>query len=309
MQNLSFSEEFLSKVPEQLKEEVISILDKVDLNWDVKKEDLVSISGSETPNAGIFRTDFSFQEPKDTWLGTTSKKYTPYQNSELVLTIHVAGKAVDLKIIGGGSNYEGKRVYLLLQLPEEYVGNTKIERYITVVNHHTGLGSVGFGSTNKIYSNTAGGIYANNFFRLYNLGKFRHSSNINERVNVAANQLFQSIREDKEMMETFQKMQNTKLDDPLLAQIMMSCYNVDMNQPLSAMSTRQSNKMEQISAVIKKEVQNQGGSVWGLFNGILMSTQITTPKSTSQTDYFMAGQGYAVNMKAYDTIMDYLNNN
>ena len=104
-------------------------------------------------------------------------------------------------------------------------------------------------------------------------------------------------------------MQNTKLDDPLLAQIMMSCYNVDMNQPLSAMSTRQSNKMEQISAVIKKEVQNQGGSVWGLFNGILMSTQITTPKSTSQTDYFMAGQGYAVNMKAYDTIMDYLNNN
>ena len=67
-------------------------------------------------------------EPKDIWLGTTSKKYTPYQNSELVLTIHVAGKAVDLKIIGGGSNYEGKRVFLLLQLPEEYVGNTKIER-------------------------------------------------------------------------------------------------------------------------------------------------------------------------------------
>jgi len=304
MQNTSLNEGVFNSISEELKIEIEKILIQTNLLWDVKKEDLISETGLITPSAGIFRMD------TNKWLGTTSKKYTPYQNSELVLTIHFAGQKLNLKIVGGGENYEGKRVYLLLELPSEFIGNSKIERFITAVNYHNGLGSVGFGSTNKILNGTTSGISSNNFFRLYpNLGKFRHCSSINERISVAISQLFQSIKEDNEMMAMFNLMANTKLEDSLLSDVMSACYGVDLNNNLNNLSTRQFNKITAVSNVVTQEVQNQENSVWGLFNGILKSTEQFTPKNAQKDDFYMAGQGYSINMKAYSTIFDYLEKN
>ena len=111
MQNTSLNEGVFNSISEELKSEVEKILIDTNLLWDVKKEKLVSETGLITPNSGIFRMD------NDKWLGTTSNKYTPYQNSELVLTIHVASQKLNLKIVGGGENFDGKRVYLLFKLP------------------------------------------------------------------------------------------------------------------------------------------------------------------------------------------------
>ena len=304
MQNTSLNEGVFNSISEELKSEVEKILIDTNLLWDVKKEKLVSETGLITPNSGIFRMD------NDKWLGTTSNKYTPYQNSELVLTIHVASQKLNLKIVGGGENFDGKRVYLLLELPNEFVGNSKIERYITAVNYHNGLGSVGFGSTNKILNGTTAGISSNNFFRLYpNLGKFRHCSSINETISIAINQLFQSIKEDSEMMAMFNLMANTKLEDSLLADVMNACYGVDLNTNQNNLSTRQFNKITAVSNVVTQEVKNQENTVWGLFNGILKSTEQFTPKSAQKDDFYMAGNGYSINMKAYSTIFDYLEKN
>ena len=121
MQNTNLNEGVFNGISEELRTEIEKILIETNLGWDVKKENLISENGLITPSAGIFRTD------TDKWLGTTSQKYTPYQNSELVLTIHIAGQKLNLKIVGGGENFDGKRVYLLLELPNEFVGNSKIE--------------------------------------------------------------------------------------------------------------------------------------------------------------------------------------
>lgn len=304
MQKSNLSEGIFNSVSDELKQTIEEILIKTNLNWDVKKENLVSETGLITPNAGMFRMD------NDEWLGTTSKKYTPYQNSELVLTIHVAGSKLNMKIVGGGENYGGKRVYLLLELPDEFIGNSQIKRYVTAVNYHNGLGSVGFGSTNKIQNATSNGVYSNNFFRLYsNLGTFRHCSSVNERISIAINKLFQSIKEDNEMMTMFNLMAQTKLEDSLLADVMKACYGVDLNNSQSNLSTRQFNKITAVSNCVTAEVKNQENTIWGLFNGILRSTEQFTPKSATKDDFYMAGQGYSINMKAYNTIYEYLSQN
>ena len=108
MQNTSLNEGVFNSISEELKTEIEKILIQTNLLWDVKKENLIYETGLITPSAGIFRMD------NNQWLGTTSKKYTPYQNSELVLTIHIASQKLNLKIVGGGENYDGKRVYLFI---------------------------------------------------------------------------------------------------------------------------------------------------------------------------------------------------
>jgi Domain of unknown function (DUF932) len=305
MESTILNTEVLEGTTQEVAQEVEKILNTTGLSWDVKKEDLVSVTGLETRNSGIFRND------NDLWLGTTSKKYTPYQNSELVYTIYIASKQLNIRIVGGGENYDGKRVYLLLELPDEFIGNTKIKRYITAVNYHNGGGSVGFGSTNKIETMTSSGNYnCNNFFRLYpDLGKFRHSSSIKQRIQIAINELFNSIKKDNDMMNAFSKMAEVKLENELLAEVMKACYSVDLDNNMSNMSTRQFNKITAVSNIVTQEVKNEQDTVWGLFNGILKSTQITTPKSSNTDDYYMAGQGYNINMKAYTTILDYLAKN
>ena len=64
---------------------VLEILEATNLNWSVRKEDLMSSSGLITPNSGIYRND------TNEWLGTTSKKYIPYQNVQI--------KAVDTFLV------------------------------------------------------------------------------------------------------------------------------------------------------------------------------------------------------------------
>jgi len=292
----------LENVAVELQPKVKEILNKTNLNWDVRKEALVSVDkGLITPMAGIYRDD------DDRYLGITSKKYTIYQNAELVETIYTAAKEFKLEINDGGALHEGSRVYLQLALPDEFVGNSQIKRYITAVNSHNGLGSVGFGSTNDILNVTPNGTTNNKFFRMYGaMDKFRHSSNVHERVRSAAHQLFQSLMQDKKTVEAFQAMSSTKLEDELLKSIMMKCYSIDLDVNKDELTPRQANKADKVATIITDEVKKEGNTVWGLFNGILRCTQQSMPKTKVANDYLMGGTGYNLNMKAFNTITKFL---
>jgi hypothetical protein len=199
----------MENVAPELQKKVKTILDKTNLNWDVRQEALISADKGLPSNlSGIYRDD------NDAFLGAPSKKYTIYQNCELVETIYAAAKQFKLEISDGGSLFSGERVYLQLALPDEYVGSSQIKRYITAVNSHNGLGSVGFGSTNDIINVTPAGTSSAKFFRMYgNMDKFRHSSNVHDRVRSAVNQLFESLTQDRKTVEMFQLMAYTKIED------------------------------------------------------------------------------------------------
>lgn len=298
----SFNEEVFNEVPENIKIKVEDILKKTNLYWDIKQEDLISINGLSTPNTGTFRSD------NDVWLGTVSKKYKPLQNSELTLTILTAAEVLNLEIVSGGFNYTGNRVYLNLKLEDKYIGDTKIRRFITAINNHDGHGSVNFGSYYVIEEMDKNGqIQTTNFFKLnsYN-AKFRHSSNVKQKINIAVKNLFSSLQEDEEVMNNFALMQKIKIDDDLLKSVILKCYGVNSSDPNAKVSTRSFNKLKQVDLIVANEINKNEKSAWGLFNGILKSTETLNPKNINAKDYYMAGKGAKINMKAYDIIMNFI---
>lgn len=298
----------LTKVTESNRGVVEKILDKTDLNWDVRKEDLIAISSLDgqtlsTNLSGIYRND------NNNYLGSPSKKYTIYQNSELVETIALAGQQYDLDISEGGFLYDGQGVYLQMKLEDEFVGNSQIKRYITAVSSHNGLGSVGFGSTNNIINiDRQGNMSDAMFFRMYrNVDKFRHCSLVQKRVSNAVNQLFYTLTQDNENVLLMKKMADVKVTDEVLRDIIYQCYKVDLNKKLDDLKPREQEKIKKITETIDKEIKKEKGSCWGLFNGVLQNTKYSVPRTKNVKDYTMSGSGFNVNMKAYNSILEFIN--
>jgi hypothetical protein len=282
--------------------EVQKILSKTDLDWEVRKEDLVARpSDLETPCAGLFRNDTNY------YLGVVSKRYTIYQNKELVDTIMEAAKHFDLEIASGGWLYDGERVYLQLELPSVYVGKSEVKRYITAMNSHNGKGSVVFGATNDILNITPRGVESKKFFQVFReMDKFRHTQSVHSRVNNAIQGLFSSITKENETTILMQKMAKLKVKDELLREIMFNCYKIDLNKSILDLPTRTQNRIKEISRNLDGEINKQDGSLWGLFQGVLKNTEYTTPKKISSDENVYAGSGRAVNMKAFNIIKNFI---
>ena len=289
--------------------EIKRLLIENNLDWDVRKEDLIAISTFEangckgqhlnTPNSGIFRND------NNVHLGTTSKKYTTYQNSELVACIYEASKSVNLEITGGGECYDGERVFLDLKLPDVRIGKALIKRSITCLNAHNGRGSVQFGATYSIHLPNQD--KPNTFLRVFQgNGKFYHYANVSQRVKSAIAGLFQSLAKEEKTIETMKAMTKKTVPTKLLHEIVLKCFRVDLNQNKDDVSTRTLNNMNGVSDRIQKAVSNADNTLWGLFNGILETTADRTPKNQDSNDYVKAGRGNLVNAKAFDIIQNYL---
>jgi hypothetical protein len=285
--------------------EVQKILSKTDLDWEVRKEDLVAKpSDLETPCAGLFRND------TDCYLGVASKNYTIYQNKELVDMIMEAAKHFDLEIANGGWLFNGENVYLQLELPSVYVGNSEVKRYITAMNSHNGKGSVAFGATNDIFNITPNGVETYKFFQVFReMDKFRHTQTVHTRVNNAIQGLFASITKENKTTILMQKMANLKVKDELLREIMFNCYKVDLNKSIADLPTRTQNRIKEISRKLEGEIDKQDGSMWGLFQGVLKNTEYSTPKKISKDENVYAGSGRAVNVKAFNIIKNFIEKN
>lgn len=286
------------QVSEETANKVFDVLTETGLNWSVRKEELVTSSGLITPNAGIFRND------NNAWLGTVSKKYTPYQNQDLVTTIVEASEHIGLSIANGGALQNGKRVFVQLELRPEFIGNSEVKRYITALNSHNGLASIAFGSSNTVVA------CSNTFFKVYSeLQKFRHHSNAHDKIKLAILELKNTIKEDVRLMETFKLMSSLPIQDEIVANVVKKCFSIDLDKNQSELTSRQIKKTETIISAIETEQKLEGNTLWGLFNGITRFTNHHSTSSINKQDYVMAGQGYITNLNGYNSIIDWIEKN
>lgn len=278
---------------------VFEILEKTNLNWSVRKEDLITTTGLHTPNSGIFRND------NNEWLGTTSKKYEPFQNSSMVEIIVEASEHIGLEITRGGSLSKGKLVYLQMELKEEFIGNSAVKRYVTTLNSHNGKHSVAFGSTNEVV------ICQNTYFKVYQeLQKFRHNSSVHEKLKIAINELTNTIQEDVILMETFKLMDSIKVTDKAIEDLVKSCFGIDINN--APENKRGLEKHKSIVECLDTELELEGRTMWGLFNGVTRYTNhyaSQNSKSKDKEEYVMKGAGYETNVLAYDNIVKFIEEN
>jgi phage/plasmid-like protein (TIGR03299 family) len=278
-------------------EKTFNLLEATGLNWTVNKEKLFTTNGLETESYGVFRND------NNDWLGTVGKKYTPMQNWELAETIIEATEGIGLFTSKGGLLDGGCKVYLQAELPDEFIGRSGVKRHITALNSHDGTTSIGFGSSSTVV------VCENTFFQAYKgLDKFRHFASASDNIKAAINDLRKALELDQMLMDNFKRMADMELKDEIVERVIKKIFSVDPSSQQNDYSKRKINQVNAFASALNKEIQLEGKTVWGLFNGVTRYTNHIAAPSTKEKkeDYLMSGGGYKISNTAYDTIMSWV---
>ena len=293
---------------------VFEVLENTGLNWTLSKETIQTESGIVVPNKyAVVRSD------NQKALGVVGNKYEFMQNHEMAHTIIDAGEGVFNKgaefkhpwdnseslgsfgNVGGGSLRGGKAVFLQLELPEKYIGKSDILRYITATNFHDGTGSLGFGTSNQV-------VCCENTFAMAHktLSKFRHTASMQQRVDDAMINISNMLKEDEMQMEVFEAAANKAFDKHHVQDIVMSVFGLDVNQAKGDVSTRKINQASMLAKDIQTSIEEQGETLWALFNGVTRYTNHTT--NSKDKDFgLMFGTEAKTNERAYKTMLGWLN--
>ena len=296
------------------REEIIfEVLCATGLNWSVVKKPLET-SGIIVPDkVSAIRTD------NNTYLGIVGDGYTHLQNSEMVSLIYDSGKEVfnsnlELKHpwnnsetlgsfgnMGGGSLKGGSRVFVQLELPSLYIGKSNVNRFITGTNGHDGTLALGFGTSNQV-------ICCRNTFAIANkdLAKIKHTSTMQQKIDEAIKSLRRVLEFEDRQMEVFELASKKSFDKKHIKDIVMSVFGVKVDTKADDIPTRTKNQMSEFSADISQSIDEQGETLWALFNGVTRYTNHTT-KAKDKDFGLMFGKEAEINQRAYETMLSWLN--
>ena len=280
-------------------EKVLDLLIQTGLNWSVNKLPLVSQEGFETNSFGLFRSD------NNAHVGTVGNQYQVYDNYELAEAIIQATESIGISATRGGELNGGKKVYIQASLPDEYVGKSALQRWVTGLNAHDATKQIGFGSSGTVV------VCQNTFHKAYGeLSKFRHTMNAKERIIEFVSGMRRAIGLDEGLIERFKIMADLPIKDEIFARVISKAYNVDLDVKSSEISTRQKTKLESVAKAIEIEIGLEGATLWGLFNGITRYTNhVANVKEGRREEYLMTGAGYDTNLVAFETIMKWVEEN
>jgi phage/plasmid-like protein (TIGR03299 family) len=281
-------------------EKVFELLESTGLNWTVNKNQLFDSDGHETQSYGIFRND-----TKD-WLGTVGDRYTPLQNFEITEIILKAVEGIGINLTRGGLLNNGSKIYLQAELPTEYIGKSDVKRWITALNSHDGSTSVGFGSSNTTV------VCQNTFYRAYGeLQKFRHTTSMKDRIEIAQKDLRLTMEYDQKLMKSFKVMADTKITDNAIERVIRKIFDVTPDTKKADISTRKHNQIKDFANSLTKSVQEQGDTIWALFNGITRYTNyVSAPKEQEKkNDYLMTSGGANISNIGFNELMKFIEEN
>ena len=273
-------------------EKVFNLLESTGLNWSVVKSPLVSVDGHPTETFGIFKNGSE-------WLGSVGNQYTPFQNAEMAQTIVEASEAINIETNRGGMLQGGRKVFLQAQLPNEFIGNSGVRRWITCTNSHDGSSSISFGSTNTVI------VCENTFHRANRDGsKFRHTMNASERVRTAMLDMKMALNADIALMDNFKRMADIKLNEDMVEKVVRKLFLIDVANEKEA-SSRKKNQVTAFADALRTEIGLEGATLWGLFNGITRYTNhVAAPsKEDKKADYLMNGGGFTLSNLGFNEVM------
>jgi phage/plasmid-like protein (TIGR03299 family) len=298
------------------REEIIfEVLEATGLNWSVRKEPLV------TQSSGIIATDKvgAIRSDNGGYLGSVGSGYMHLQNSDMVSLIYDSAKEVfdsesEIKHpwnnsetlgsfgnMGGGSLKGGTRVFAQMQLPEKLIGKSGVKRFISGTNGHDGTHGFGFGTSNQV-------ICCANTFAIANrdLAKIKHTASMQQKIDEAVKSLRKVLEFEERQMEVFEIASSRAFDKKHIEDIVLSVFGVKVDSKSDEVSTRMKNQMADFSADISQSIQEQGETLWALFNGVTRYTNHT--QKTKDKDFgLMFGNEAQTNQRAYETMVRWLN--
>jgi hypothetical protein len=297
------------------REEIIfEVLQATGLNWSVKTEKLVGQTSGEVIPDKIR----SYRSDNGVYLGSVGDGYTHLQNSEMVSLIYDSGKEVfnsklELKHpwnnsetlgsfgnMGGGSLKGGSRVFTQLELPSLYIGKSNVVRYITGCNAHDGTLSFCFGTGNQVV------CCANTFaLAIRELAKIKHTASMQQKVDEAVLSLRRVLEFEDKQMETFEIAANRSFNKSHIEDIVKAVFGKSVDTKSDDVSTRMKNQMSDFANDMNKSIDEQGETLWALFNGVTRYTNHTS-KAKDKDFGLMFGTEAGINQRAFETMVSWL---
>ena len=282
-------------------EQTFDLLERTGLNWTVNKLSLYGPDGQRTNSYGIFRNDTNAH------LGTVKSRYAPYQNYEMAETIIDACAEVGIQASKGGMFDGGRKVYLQAALPDVVIDRSPLKRFITSINSHDGTSAIAFGSTSTNI------ICMNTFHKAYKDGamtRYRHTTSASERIKLAMLQIKQTMEGDQRLMDNFSRMADIKLTEDAARAMLNGIFKRGFGlDPKDEVSTKRKNQLVSLNNSIEQELQDQGVTLWGFFNGITRYTNHVAAPTAKKEEYVMDGAGYDLNLVAFDEVMAWIEKN
>lgn len=248
---------------------VEEILNKTNLNWTVRSEEIQTESGIIIPDHKAL-----IREDNDHVLSIRSKTYTPFQNEELVELLDRVSRMTGYEIKTGGSFSGGGKVYVQLKSDNLILGDDVVEGYLTGINSFDGSTSLAFGPSNVTIS------CKNTFFASFREIKtrVRHTKNMKVQVDEICQRLENAQKEEKKIFEKITRFNETPFDDVLKQRVIKTLFDIDQKldltkvEDLEQISTRTQNNLSRFYVDLNGELQQKGETMWGLFSGITKYT-------------------------------------
>ena len=268
-----------------MNEQVSALLDKTNLNWSVRQENIQTTSGIIVPNKQAL-----VREDDNTIVGVHSDGYVPYQNHELMDLLHQVSGRTGLEVHRGGSFKGGGRIYVQLKGNDLKLGDDRIEGFLTGVNSFDGSTSLSFGHSNTTIS------CMNTFFRVMKglQHKVRHTKSMTLKVEDICRSLDIVLEEEKETFRIITELSETRFDDLLKEKVTRKLFGIKPEVNLKdddALSTRTKNNLSRFYIDLNGELAQKGDNMWGLFSGVTKFTTHSYSKNDNTEVKLFGGIG------------------
>lgn len=238
------------------------------LDWKVKQYS-VKANGIVLPGyyANI-RTDANIP------LGIVKERYKIVQNNEAFDFVDdiVKSDEVECRYETAGSLWNGKRIFLLVRLPDQNLLGDNVENYLFFTNSHDGTSSLMAGITNvRVVCNNTLQLAMKEAKRVW---RCRHTLNIKDKKMQAKENLGLAVKYLDDMGKVAEELAMKKVREEEFFRKLFA------TKKLSVLNEK--NKEEVISRMHiiytnKDDLQNFKGSAWGLYNAVADYCSNTTP--------------------------------
>lgn len=234
------------------------------LTWEVEQRAAVAVSteGELSPAPGCFlcRSDSGLV------LGYVSQAYQVYQNKQLFQfadAIIENTKGVEAKYETAGALFGGKKIFLLLQLPDTQLVGDKVNNYLFLTNSHEGKESLVAGITNvRVVCNNTLQMALRSSKRMWRL---RHTSSLEQRQREAEEALGFAVTYNSEMEKEAEALAIAKISQAQEEKFFRELFDKQV--------MTEEHKEELILSIkdiydTKDDLQNFRGTKWGLYNAV-----------------------------------------
>ena len=244
------------------------------LDWKVKQYQ-VNANGIVLPGyyANI-RTDANIP------LGVVKERYKIVQNNEAFDFVDdiVKSDEVECRYETAGSLWNGKRIFLLVKLPNQNLLGDDVENYLFFTNSHDGTSSLMAGITNvRVVCNNTLQLAMKEAKRVW---RCRHTLNIKDKQLQAKESLGFAVKYLDDMGKVAEELVAKKIDEERFFRELFA------TKKLATMNEKNREEVVTRMHLIyneKDDLQNFKGTAWGMYNAIADYCSNTVPLRQTKT--------------------------